>query len=179
MLVNRESASAAQAAPAAPAAPAAGAPPLWTLQRVRSWLWRQGWHPTQLAEDLYGRARLSEARVRVRYLATADTATFPPDGPARAAQFVRDMARAAQACGARFAVVLLPGPYEHRYALEEPGSAALKAALAGGPAIIDLRRVLRDRPALMLEGLDYFDAPALAGFAAALDADLRKGGLLP
>lgn len=169
LVTRSQGSSAPTAAPVAHSAPPSD---FWSFPRLRGWLWRRGWHPTQLAESLYGRERLPEARVRARYLATGDAAEFPADGPHRAAQTVRAMAAAAAACGARFAVILLPGPYEHRYALEEPASAALKAELAGGPAIVDLRRALAGRPALMLSGMDYFDAAALDGFAAVLQPAL-------
>jgi hypothetical protein len=161
----------AMAVIAASAQTPVAAPALWSLARLRAWLWRHGWHPTQVVEALRGRDSLPMAYLRRRYVTTADANEFPGDGPQRVAQEVRAMAAAATACGARFAMVLLPGPYEHRYPVDEPASAALLAALerAALPfAVIDLRRSLASRPALVLEGLDYFDAAALDGFAEAL-----------
>lgn len=172
-LVNLPGADGAAAAtPVAVAATAAEAPP-WKLHRLRTWLWHRGWHPTQLCEALIGRERLPASYVERRYVATKPAGEFPADGPLRAAREVSAMAQAAARCGARFAMVLLPGPFEHRYA-EEPASIALRAAIGPAAEVIDLRRQMPERPLLMLQGLDYFDAPALDGFARALAAALPR-----
>lgn len=157
----------------------AGAP-AWKLHALRTWLWHRGWHPTQFGEALIGRERLPAAYVARRYLATTPGGEFPAEGPQRAAREVSAMAQAAQRCGARFAAILLPGPFEHRYA-EEPASAALRAAIGSAAEVIDLRKQMAERPLLMLQGLDYFDAQALDGFARAVATALPRlaPGALP
>jgi len=170
-LVNRL----APTAPAPAAATAAAVPPgdsLWNFRRLRAWLWRRGWHPVQLAEALLGTDRLPSSYVERRYVLTKPGGEFPPDGPARVAREVGAMARISRQCGADFIAVILPGPYEHRYAYE-PASSAIVSLLEGKVRVADLRRLLRDRPALMLEGLDYFDAEALDAFGVALAGELR------
>jgi hypothetical protein len=171
-LVNRvDSAPVAPSPVAATASEAAG---YLGLPRTRAWLWRHGLHPRQVAEKLKG--DLHPAYL-ARYVLTADATVFPNDGPELAAAHIVEMKSAAEACGAGFAAVVLPGPYEHRYG-EEPATARVLAALSGSVAVVDLRRELGDRPVLVLEGLDYFDAWALDGFGAAIARELRARSLL-
>lgn len=154
--------------------------PVWKLHALRTWLWHRGWHPTQIGEALIGRERLPASYVERRYMATKPGGEFPADGPQRAAREVSAMAQAAQRCGARFAAILLPGPFEHRYA-HEPASAALRVAIGSAAEVIDLRKQMPERPLLMLQGLDYFDAQALDGFARAMATALPRvaPGVLP
>lgn len=143
------------------------------LPSTRRWLWRQGWHPMQLIEQMRGIDTLPDAYVG-KYMATAFSDEYPENGPFVAAKYISAMKAAADRCNANFAVVMLPGPLEHRIRQDEPATKALLSILGDKVRVIDLRKLDADRPTLVIDGTDYFDASAIDRFSQRLANALTK-----
>jgi len=157
--------------------PAAYAVDTLQLRTIRRWLWRHGWHPVQLREAILGIAALPDEYVVPKYMTTSISNEFPGTGPRTAAGYVTRMKAAADRCGADFAVVLLPGPWEHRYRQDEPATRALLSEIGDKVRIIDLRKDDPDRATLQIDGTDYFDPQAIDRFSRRLARALADESL--
>jgi hypothetical protein len=140
-----------------------------TLPALRALLSINGLHPRQIAERIVGLDHLPP-RYAERYAMTTG-AGFAPENAGRAASLIGDMDQAAQRCGARFLVAILPGPAEAYYGLREPATEALLEALrAAGLAdkVIDTRTGIPLGCDCFLSAYDYPNANGATLFASAI-----------
>ncbi|MBV8649880.1 MAG: hypothetical protein JO255_00350 [Alphaproteobacteria bacterium] len=140
-----------------------------TLPALRTLLSDHFLHPRQIVERLVGLDRLPHDYLE-RYAQTIGP-DYAPENAARAAALIREMAAAAQQCGAKFQMAVLPGPAEAYYGLREPATEALLAALrSAGMAddVIDTRSGIPLGSRLFLTAHDYPNAAGAAYLAGAI-----------
>lgn len=105
------------------------------LVHIRTFMAERGIHPSQLLKR--GTPAAAES-----YLVTRGPG-YSDENVARAAEQIRRVKQAAEACGARFTMVVLPGHVEAFHGLVEPGTRDLLARLDGAVEVLDLHRHMR------------------------------------
>ncbi len=146
-----------------------------TLPALRALLSINGLHPRQVIERMVGLDHLPRHYVD-RYAETTGTG-FVVENAGRAAALIGSMKEAAQNCGARFLVAILPGPAEAYYGLREPATEALIGALqAAGldDKVIDARDGIPLGCDCFLSAYDYPNATGAKLFAAAIGQRITK-----
>ena len=142
----------------------------WILERfqlhsLRSFLASHEITPRQVYENLRGLETFGEDYFLKRYAVTVNEKDFPLKNIKKLADSLRDMNKIAPERGAKFVIVLLPGPFENRFRRDEPSTMKLKQELGQTIRILDLRHVLPADAKLRLTGLDYFNQNTLDAFA--------------
>ncbi|MBF0267915.1 MAG: hypothetical protein HQL44_04940 [Alphaproteobacteria bacterium] len=122
------------------------------LAHLRAWLSYYGWHPTQIAERIWGLADL-DASYLARYLKTGHGDFLKKERAEAAADIVLKMQAEANACGSGFALAVLPTFAEAYYGLREPATQNLLAAIGSSVNVLDIRNHIPLGSRLM-SGLD-------------------------
>jgi hypothetical protein len=144
---------------------------------LRAYLSDWGWHPRQILERMRGLDRLGSGYLYTHYVVTKPSAEFCQDCAVRAAGFILRMRDAAQSCGARFLMAVLPGPAEAYYGLREPATEDVLTTLRGTKGaipILDLRSEIPRGTRLNIPGLDYPNAASAAWIARHLAGPVRQ-----
>lgn len=103
------------------------------LISIRTFLSERGMHPRQLIERWFGGPFEKD-----RYLAT-DNKFYSQKNSAVVAELIEKMQMTAEACGARFTLVILPSYAEAYYGVIEPATEQILAALPEGIEVLDGR----------------------------------------
>jgi hypothetical protein len=147
------------------------------LPALRAYLSDHGMHPRQVLERLRGLDRLHPSYLMAHYAVTKRSAEFCSDCAVRAADYIRRMRAAADGCGARFLMAVLPGPAEAYYGLREPATEEVLSALRAegeGVPILDLRAGIPLGTRFNIPGLDYPDERAAVWLAERLAEPVRR-----
>lgn len=153
-------------------------PPGWTLasglalRGVRQFLSERQLHPRQLLETIAG-GRADENYLD-RYSSTASPKSYPPELAEPAAAMIGQMRAAAEACSARFTMVILPSYAEGYYGVVEPATERLLSSLAGRDVdVLDLRVRAPRGKSLIVVGDGHYDRAGTDWVAAEVTSYLR------
>ena len=151
----------------------------WPFERIRFYSIRDllakfGLSPRYLYENYRGLENFDEQYFLNHYSSTGDENNFPVRNISEVTENIYAMHESASNCGAKFAVVFLPGPQENRYKKNEPATKKLLNNLSGKITVFDLRHVLPSGDKVLLHGLDYFNPNALDALAQNLSISLKN-----
>jgi hypothetical protein len=157
--------------------------PTWLIDRlkfkgIRELLTKHDLSPRYIYENYLGLENFDEQYFLKNYSSTRDERIFPTSNIKMVVENIYEMKESAANCGAKFAIVLLPGPQENRFRHSEPATKKLLEDLGGKITVFDLRHSLPATEKIFLHGLDYFNPSAIDAFAQNL-ATLLKEFLKP
>lgn len=142
------------------------------LLALRAFLAYHDLSPRKLYENWRGLDSFDEQYFLNRYATTSNEHSFSETNIKKTAENIEKMQEVARRCGVKFALVLLPGPFENRFRQDEPSTRKLLTIL-NGVAIIDARHVLPIDAKILIPGLDYFNPAALDILAQYISASIK------